>query len=168
MKGYHATKNRPKCAFLKIRPHFSLYLTEIGYLGYVQLKEPELIEKRLITDLQGNLNIVELPFSCKRFYTLDSVPINVTRGDHAHKDLEQIFLVLRGSLTLVCSTPIATFNFTLRNSDTHAVYLPRGYWRVLSDFTLDTICLVLASDHYDETDYIRDLEKYQAWFKGSN
>lgn len=133
----------------------------------MDLKNPKLIEKQSIADLQGNLNILELPFSCRRFYTLEKVPENTTRGHHAHKDLEQIFLVLQGSLTLVCSTPGSTFNFRLRSSDTHAVYLPRGYWRVLSNFTPDTICLVLASDHYRESDYIRNFKEYDSWFKGN-
>lgn len=134
----------------------------------MHVKDPGQIEKRLISDSQGNLNIVELPFSCQRIYTLEKIAKNSTRGHHAHKDLEQIFLVLRGSLTLECSTPFSTFTFTLRHSDTHAVYLPAGYWRVLSNFAPETICLVLASSHYVETDYIRDLESYKKWFGDSN
>jgi len=130
----------------------------------MEIEAPKLLEVGEISDLQGRLNVLELPFSCNRIYTLTGIPKNGIRGLHAHKELRQIFLVLKGGLTLVCSTPISTFKFSLHDSDTHAVYLPAGYWRVLSNFEPDTILLVLASNHYDEKDYLRNYNDYKIWF----
>ena len=132
----------------------------------VEIETPKLLEVPKISDPKGSINVLELPFSCNRIYTLEGVPKNAIRGLHAHKELRQIFLVLRGSLTLVCSTPFSTFKFMLHESDTHAVYLPAGYWRVLSNFEPNTTVLVLASDHYDEADYFRDFNDYKIWFTG--
>ena len=126
--------------------------------------EPSWIEQKKIIDTAGNLQVLELPFNFKRLYYIKGVPIGAERGFHAHKSLHQIFLLPQGSLELELVTPNSSEVFVLDSSKAQALVVPPGYWRVMSNFSLDAICLVLASEHYIEADYIRNFEEYVNWF----
>jgi hypothetical protein len=114
-------------------------------------------------DYRGLLNSIELPFQISRVYYIQNSE-NISRGHHAHKSLKQIFVCLAGSCVLTLSSPIETFKFSIQAHD-DPIVIPYGYWRVLSNFSADCILLVLASEHYDELDYIRDYDEYVDWFR---
>ena len=125
---------------------------------------PTWIDQKEIIDDAGNLQILEFPFNFKRLYYIHGVPNGAKRGFHAHKSLHQIFLLPQGSLILELITPNASETYFLDSATSQALLVPPGYWRVMSNFSSNAICLVLASEHYDETDYIRNFEEYINWF----
>ena len=130
------------------------------------IKEPSRIAIRNHGDHRGILNSLELPFPIKRVYYIKDAR-DVTRGDHAHKTLNQIFLSISGSFMLSLQTPEKSFKFELSDHNSPVV-VPAGYWRVLSDFSPDSVVMVLASEHFDEDDYIRDYDHYLTWYNSHN
>ena len=115
-------------------------------------------------DQRGLLTFADLPFPINRMYTISKNTNELTRGHHAHKKLQQLIFCLQGSFTLTLKTPLETNSFEL-TPEGNAVIIPGGYWRTLDDFKSDTICLVLASNPYDEDDYVRDFVDYTKWFE---
>ncbi len=119
-------------------------------------------------DTRGNLDVAELQllerFETKRIYSISNVPSGLSRGAHAHKTLEQIFFALTGQFTLTVTGGLESEVVVVRAQET-GYYLPAGYWRDLSEFSHDALCLVLASEHYDEGDYIHSYEEYLKWKK---
>jgi mannose-6-phosphate isomerase-like protein (cupin superfamily) len=130
--------------------------------------EPHLLPVRTIEDERGKLGVVEaLPdagFVFKRLYFLYDVKDRQERGQHAHKNLEQLMMSMHGSFRITLKGGGNTFDFELKNPG-EALYIPPGYWRDLSDFTPDAVCLVAASEEYDENDYIRDYDAFLEWEK---
>lgn len=114
-----------------------------------------------ITPLQ---NGIEIPFDIRRVYYLYDIPAGETRGGHAHKELEQIVIAVSGSfdVTLDDGKNIKTISL---NRPYLGLYLLPGIWREISNFSSGAICLVLASEIYDEGDYIRDYRSFQEWKK---
>lgn len=116
--------------------------------------------------LNGNLtsitNYEEVPFAIKRIYYLYDVPGGETRGGHAHKDLYQIMVALSGSFTVTIDDGMHKRSFQL-NQPYQGLLIPSGLWRDLDNFSSGSICMVLASELYDENDYFRDYEKYTNW-----
>jgi len=124
------------------------------------------IESETFSDLRGVLDVIELPkklnFEIKRLYYISEVPVNSIRGTHAHKNLRQIFLSLSGSFTLLVTDGERTDKVRI-SAHSSAYYLPSGYWRELSEFEPNSVCLVLASEHFDEADYIKEKSAYLEW-----
>lgn len=124
------------------------------------------IDKNTVADLRGDLSILEIPngnsFHTKRLYYISNVPSDSIRGAHAHKTLNQIFIALNGSFTLNVTDGKSEDSVCL-DAESSGYFLPSGLWRELRDFTEDAICLVLASEHFDESDYLRDYNKFLAW-----
>lgn len=116
--------------------------------------------------LNGNLTVVnnnlEVPFDINRVYYLYDVPGGLSRGGHAHKELQQLIIALSGSFDLILNDGKVkrTFNLSRPNS---GVYVPSGLWRELDNFSSGSICMVLASHEYDENDYFRDYENFLEW-----
>jgi oxalate decarboxylase/phosphoglucose isomerase-like protein (cupin superfamily) len=116
--------------------------------------------------LNGNLTVVnnnlEVPFDINRVYYLYDVPGGLSRGGHAHKDLQQLIIALSGSFDLILDDGKVkrTFNLSRPNS---GVYVPSGLWRELDNFSSGSICMVLASHEYDENDYFRNYENFLEW-----
>ncbi len=115
-------------------------------------------------DLRGLLTFANLPFPIHRMYTISKNVNGLTRGHHAHKKLQQLIFCLQGAFTLTLKTPVETYTFEL-TPEGNALLVPGGYWRTLDHFNSDTICLVLASNMFDENDYIRDFDEYTKWFE---
>ena len=130
------------------------------------IKEPSRIVIRNHGDHRGILNSLELPFSIKRAYYIKDT-VDGTRGLHAHKTLNQIFLSISGSFLLSLQTPQKSYKFELSEQNSPVV-VPAGYWRVLSDFSPDSIVMVLASEHFEEDDYIRNYDQYLTWYNSQN
>ena len=124
-----------------------------------------LIELPKITDYRGNLTFIEgnrhLPFAIRRVYYLYDVPAGAMRGGHAHKKLEQFVIAASGSFTVVVDDGTTRKNFFL-NRPHYGLYIPRMVWRELEDFSSGSICVVLASEEYDESDYYREYESFKS------
>lgn len=126
------------------------------------------VEVENFKDSRGSLSISNLPnfekFETKRIYYISDVPPNTMRGAHAHKNLKQIFFALRGKFNLRVSDGVITEEVELSASGS-GYFLSEGYWRELTNFSTDAVCLVVASEHYDEHDYIYSYEEFLEWKK---
>ena len=117
----------------------------------------KIIELPRITDPRGNLTVAEanknIPFDIKRVYWLYDVPGGECRGGHAHKQIKEILIAVSGSfhVTLDNGTEKQTF---LLNHPYQGLLIDTKTWRTLDDFSSGAVCVVLASDFYDENDYI--------------
>jgi hypothetical protein len=110
-----------------------------------------------ITPIQNN---IESPFAIKRVYYLYDVPGGESRGAHAHKELEQLIIAASGSFDVTIDDGKNKKTFSL-NRPYFGLHLKPGMWRELSNFSSGSICLVLASLLYAESDYIRDYEDFK-------
>jgi dTDP-4-dehydrorhamnose 3,5-epimerase-like enzyme len=105
----------------------------------------------------------DVPFAIKRIYFLHSVPPAQTRGLHAHKTLTQIAVCVRGSCKIRLDNGRETADVVL-SSPHEGILIRPMLWREMSEFSEDCVLLVLASDHYDEADYIRNYEDFKNAF----
>lgn len=115
-----------------------------------------------ITDPRGNLTVAEgnsLPFAIQRAYWVYDVPGGESRGGHAHKKLWQLLVAVSGSFTVTLDNGLRKETFLL-NHPWQALIIKNNTWRTLDDFSSGAVCLCLASDKYDEDDYIRDYDDY--------
>lgn len=126
-----------------------------------------------ITDKYGHLTPIEskidIPFEIKRVYYITGVEEGVARGFHAHRKLHQILICLNGSLRVKLKNPKEEDTIELRNDST-GLYIGPYVWREMFDFSEGAVLLVLASENFDENDYIRNydfyLEEANQRFKG--
>jgi hypothetical protein len=107
-------------------------------------------------------NNKELPFSVQRVYYLFDVPGGEGRGGHAHRELQQLIIAASGSFDIIIDDGNVKRTFHLSRPYT-GLYMPSGLWRQLDNFSSGSICLVLASTVFDETDYIRDYTEFKKW-----
>jgi dTDP-4-dehydrorhamnose 3,5-epimerase-like enzyme len=116
-----------------------------------------------ITDQRGNLTFVEnnrhIPFDIKRVYYLYDVPGGAHRAGHAHKSLHQFLIAMSGSFDVVLDDGMGTKRIHL-NRSYNGLYVCPMIWRTLDNFSSGSVCLVLASDFYDENDYFREYSQY--------
>ncbi len=128
-----------------------------------RLDECRLMDLAKIERPQGNLSPlyggIHVPFDIRRVYFLYDVPGGAERGGHAHRDLEQFIVAACGSFTVRLDDGHGKKQIAL-NRSYYGLYVPRFIWRELADFCTGAVCLVFASLHYDERDYIRDYEEY--------
>ena len=116
-----------------------------------------------ITDPRGNLTFVEggrhIPFDIQRVYYLYDVPGGAERGGHAHKGLQQLIIAMSGSFDVVLNDGKEERRFHL-NRSYNGLYVCPMIWRELDNFSSGSVCMVLASNRYDEDDYYRDYDDY--------
>jgi dTDP-4-dehydrorhamnose 3,5-epimerase-like enzyme len=114
-------------------------------------------------EVKGNLTAVnnreQIPFDVKRIYYLYDVPSGLSRGGHAHKDLQQLVVALSGSFDITLDDGKAKRKFQLSRPNM-GLLIPSGLWRELNNFSSGLICLVMASKLYEESDYIRYYSEY--------
>ena len=112
---------------------------------------------------KGNISVVEneetVPFNVKRVYYLYDVPGGVSRGGHAHKHLSQLIVAISGSFTVTLNDGRVKRTFNL-NRPYQGLLVKPGIWRDLDDFSSGSVCLVLASEIYDSSDYIRNYDEF--------
>ena len=117
-----------------------------------------------IADRRGNLTFIEnnnhIPFEIKRVYYLYDVPGGESRGGHAHKTLEQFIIAASGSFDVILDDGVERKRFFL-NRSYFGLYLSNLIWREIENFSSGSICLVLASDFYDEEDYIYNYDIFK-------
>ncbi|MGD8353908.1 MAG: FdtA/QdtA family cupin domain-containing protein [Pseudomonadota bacterium] len=127
------------------------------------LEKCGIIDLPRISDERGNLSFVEngkhIPFDIKRIYYLYDVPGGFERGAHAHRNLEQLIIAMSGSFDVILDDGFEKKRFGLSRSY-YGLYVCPMIWRELVNFSSGAVCLVLASDFYDEEDYFRDYGKY--------
>ena len=112
---------------------------------------------------KGDISVVEnrkeVPFNVKRIYYLYDVPGGADRGGHAHKELYQLIVAASGSFAVTLDDGNEKRTFTL-NRPYQGLLIKPGIWRTLNNFSSGSVCMVLASEKYDETDYIRDYDEF--------
>lgn len=127
-------------------------------------KNAQLIDIPKFLDYRGNLSFVEqysqIPFEIKRTYWIYDVPGGENRGGHALKETEEFIIALSGSFDVVVDDGINETRFTL-NRSYHGLYIPRGLWRRLENFSTNSLALEFASTKYNPDDYIRDYDEYK-------
>lgn len=122
-----------------------------------------LIELPKISDPRGNLTFVEgmrhVPFEIKRVFYLYDVPTGADRGAHAHKQLHQFLICLSGSFDVSLDDG-SQKKIVHLNRPWHGLHIPPMIWAAEINFDPGSVCLVFASDKYDEADYIRDYDEF--------
>ena len=116
---------------------------------------------------RGKLSVIEksiVPFEIKRVYYLYDVPSDAFRGGHAHKDLYQFMIPLSGSFEVSIDDGFNSKKIMLNKPD-QGLLIPSGIWREMDNFSAGSVCLVLASEVYDESDYFRDYNSFQDYNK---
>ena len=124
-----------------------------------QLLMPSLIDLPKFLDLRGNLSFIEedihIPFQVKRVYWIYDVPGGEHRGGHAFGRTEELIVALSGSFDVVLLDGLKEFRFSL-NRSYYGVHVPKMVWRMLENFSTNSVALIIASTEYSESDYIRD------------
>lgn len=119
-----------------------------------------------IEDPRGNLSIIEqfkqIPFEIKRTYWIYDVPGGKDRGGHAYKENEEFIVALSGAFDVVLNDGKNELKFQLNRSYC-GLYVPKGLWRTMTNFSTNSLALVLSSTEYDENDYIMDFEEFKLW-----
>lgn len=123
----------------------------------------QIIDLPKITDPRGNLTFIEemnhVPFQISRTYWIYDVPGGERRGGHAFKEQQEILVALSGSFDVVVSNGECEERHTL-NRSYYGLYVPLGSWRHIENFSTNAVCLVLSSEHYHESDYIRNWDEF--------
>lgn len=128
----------------------------------------KLIDLPKFFDERGNLSYVEqfthCPFEIQRTYWIYDVPGGAVRGAHAYKENEEFIIAMSGSFDIVVDDGKEKKTFML-NRSYYGLYIPKGLWREMNNFSTNALCLVLSSTKYDESDYI---DNYQCYLKRQN
>ena len=127
------------------------------------IEQCKIINLPKIADSRGNLSFIEgknhIPFDIERVYYLYDVPGGAERGGHAHKGLQQLIVAMSGSFDVVLNDGINEKRFHLNRSYS-GLYICPMIWRELDNFSSGSVCMVLASNKYDEADYYREYDQY--------
>ncbi len=122
-----------------------------------------LVDFPKITDPRGNLTFAEaeghVPFPIKRAYWVYDVPAGESRGGHAHKQLKQMVIAVSGSFTVTLDDGHER-QTVLLNHPWQGLLIDTNTWRTLDDFSSGAVCLVLASEHFEEEDYIYEYDEF--------
>lgn len=122
-----------------------------------------MIQLTKISDPRGNLSVIEelkdIPFKIERTYWIYDVPGGESRGGHAYKENQEFIVALSGSFDVVLDDGKEKKTFSL-NRSYNGLYIPKGYWRVIENFSTNSLALVLSSTKYDASDYVRNYEEF--------
>ena len=122
-----------------------------------------LINITKVHDTRGNLSVIQgnsIPFDMKRVYYLYDIPSGGRRGGHSHKDQQEFLVALSGSFDVILTDGNEQKTVTL-NKPNVGLLIVNGIWRELENFSSGSVCLVLASNFFEEEDYIRDFDEYK-------
>ena len=127
------------------------------------INDVKIIELPKFLDARGNLSFAEqnnhIPFEIKRTYWIYDVPGGESRGGHAFKETEEFIIALSGSFDVVVDDGNSKKRFTL-NRSYYGMYIPKGLWREIDNFSTNSLALEFASTSYDPNDYIRDYNHF--------
>jgi WxcM-like protein len=127
------------------------------------LKDIRILDLPVVREPRGNLTFIEggghIPFDIKRVYYLYDVPGGAERAGHAHKELHQLVVAMSGSFDIHLDDGFEKRTIHLNRSYT-GLYICPMIWRTIDNFSSGSVCLVLASNHYDEADYYREYPQF--------
>jgi len=130
------------------------------------MDSPRIIELAKISDPRGNLSVIEefkdVPFKIERTYWIYDVPGGEKRGGHAFKNTQELIIALSGSFDVTVDNGHEKKVFNL-NRSYYGLYVPKGLWREMKNFSTNSLALVLSSTKYDANDYIRDYTEFKAF-----
>lgn len=128
--------------------------------------DARIIQLPKIVDPRGNLSIIEqlrqIPFEIRRTYWIYDVPGGADRGGHAYKENQEFIVALSGSFDVVLDDGVTKRSFPL-NRSYFGLYVPKGMWRTMTNFSTNSLALVLSSTDYDKSDYVTDYEAFRRW-----
>lgn len=134
----------------------------------MQSSKGYIIDLPKIVDPRGNLTVAEglkdVPFEVKRVYWTYDVPSGESRGGHAHRCCEEFIVAVSGSFDVTLDDGRERRTFHL-NHPYQGLYVGTGIWRTLDDFSSGAVCLVLASERFEEEDYIREYDDYTEYLE---
>lgn len=129
----------------------------------MSIERCKIIDLPKIHDPRGNLTSIEggvhVPFDIQRVYYLYDVPGGSERGGHAHKELQQLIVAMSGSFDVLLDDGREKKRYHLNRSYS-GLYVCPMIWRELDNFSSGSVCMVIASSHYDESDYFRDYQQF--------
>lgn len=124
---------------------------------------PKIIELPKFLDARGNLSFAEqnnhIPFEIKRTYWIYDVPGGESRGGHAFRETEEFIIAISGGFDVIIDDGKELKTFTL-NRSYYGLYIPKGVWREITNFSTNSLALEFASTVYNPDDYIRDYNEY--------
>ena len=127
------------------------------------MNQPTIIELPKFLDVRGNLSFVQnnthIPFEIKRTYWLYDVPGGESRGGHAYRETEEFVIALSGSFEVIVDDGKDKKTFHL-NRSYYGLYIPKGMWREMDNFSANSLALEFASTNYNPEDYIRDYNEF--------
>lgn len=127
------------------------------------LDRPQIINLPKFLDQRGNLSFIEeykhIPFKIKRTYWIYDVPGGESRGGHAYRDTAEFIVALSGAFEVVLDDGEKKESFLL-NRSYYGLYVPKGYWREMLNFSTNSVGLILAPTLYEPDDYIRDYDEF--------
>jgi dTDP-4-dehydrorhamnose 3,5-epimerase-like enzyme len=130
------------------------------------ISDCKLLELPRFTDERGSLSVVEsngvIPFDIRRVYYLYDIPAGQVRAAHGHRALQQLMIALSGSFEVKLDDGFETRTVRMDRPD-RGLYISPGMWRDLSGFSGGAVCMVLASELFNEADYLREYEDFQAY-----
>jgi len=127
------------------------------------MNKPQIIQLPKFLDARGNLSFVEqeihIPFVIRRTYWLYDVPGGECRGGHAYRENDEFIVALSGSFDVILDDGKEKKAFTL-NRSYYGLYVPKGLWREIENFSTNSLALILSSTNYDADDYVRDYDEF--------
>ena len=128
------------------------------------IDDAKIIELPKFLDARGNLSFAEnfkqIPFEIKRTYWIYDVPGGEKRGGHAYRENEEIIIALSGAFDVIVDDGKQKKTFTL-NRSYYGLYVPKGLWREMDNFSTNSFALEFASTYYNEADYIYDYDQFK-------
>lgn len=129
------------------------------------MDQARIIELPRFLDSRGNLSFVEqfthIPFEIKRTYWIYDVPGGEARGGHAYKENQEFIIALSGSFDVIVDNGKEKKTYTL-NRSYYGLYVPKGTWREMNNFSTNSLAVILSSTLYDKKDYVFDYEQYKS------
>ena len=127
------------------------------------MEQPRIIELPKIADPRGNLSVIEelqhIPFKIERTYWIYDVPGGEKRGGHAYRENQEFIVALSGGFDVVLDDGKEKRTFSL-NRSYNGLFVPKGMWREMENFSTNSLALILSSTKYDKDDYIRDYDEF--------
>lgn len=132
------------------------------------MREIKIIKLPKFIDRRGNLSFVEennhIPFKIERAYWIYDVPGGEARGGHAYKQNAEFIIALSGSFDVIIDNGTEKEKFTL-NRSYYGLYVPKGLWREMNNFSTNSLALVLGSTPYEVSDYIYDYNEFKEYIR---
>lgn len=132
------------------------------------MNKPKIMELPKFLDKRGNLSFIEefkqIPFKIERTYWIYDVPGGEERGGHAYRVNKEFIVALSGSFDVTLDNGSEKRRFSL-NRSYYGLYIPEGWWRMMDNFSTNSLALILSSSPYSPDDYIRDYNEFLKWKK---